>query len=56
MFIIGVLCVKINYDADAQRQHARKHGEGYKIWGKTAKFIKAQYKIKKIPDGRQNGE
>ena len=52
--VIGIISVKINYDADNQRQLARQNGEGYIIWGKPAKFIKAQYKVEKKSESTSN--
>lgn len=41
IFILGAICVYINYDCDRQRVDFRKANGKLKIWGKPAKFIEA---------------
>lgn len=43
LFALGIISVKVNYDADAQRQNARKYGSKYKIWGSPIETIMAEY-------------
>ena len=43
IFTIGVVCVYINYDIDAQRGYIREKNGDVTIWGKKAEFIIAKY-------------
>ena len=46
LLFIGVLSIKVNYDADHQRQLVRKKGPLCKIWGETPKVIVATVTIR----------
>lgn len=43
IFLFGIFNVWANYDADRQRQHFRAMNGNVRIWGKPAKYIKAEY-------------
>jgi len=47
IFVVGAICVYINYDCDAQRANFRKANGKIKIWGKPAKYIEASYSTEK---------
>lgn len=41
IFVLGAICIWINYDCDRQRADFRKSEGRDLIWGKPAKFINA---------------
>ncbi|OGT44530.1 MAG: 7-dehydrocholesterol reductase [Gammaproteobacteria bacterium RIFCSPHIGHO2_12_FULL_38_11] len=41
--ILGIMCVILNYFADAQRQKVRRTEGNCKVWGKTPDLIHAEY-------------
>ena len=43
IFIAGLLCIWINYDADRQRQHFRQTEGKCIIWGRAPKIVRAKY-------------
>jgi len=43
IFVLGALCIWINYDCDHQRYVFRQTNGKCKIWGKDPEFIKAEY-------------
>merc|ERR1712129_166892 len=43
VFLIGVVSIFVNYDADAQKIRVRKAKGKCKVWGRAAKFISANY-------------
>lgn len=47
IFILGAICIFINYDSDRQRVAFRQANGDLKIWGKPAKFITAKYATEK---------
>lgn len=49
IFILGALCIWINYDCDRQRVAFRKANGKLQIWGKPAEFISAEYQTDKGP-------
>lgn len=42
VFLAGVACIFINYDADRQREYFRKHPTA-PVWGKAPQYITANY-------------
>uniref|UniRef100_A0A915J3N5 7-dehydrocholesterol reductase n=1 Tax=Romanomermis culicivorax TaxID=13658 RepID=A0A915J3N5_ROMCU len=44
IFLIGLICIFLNYDCDRQRQQFRASRGRQKIWGKDPLFIEAKYK------------
>jgi len=46
VFIIGILAIYINYEADAQKMRVRKANGKCKVFGKPAKIIRATYVTK----------
>ncbi len=46
MVAFGILCIWLNYQADAQRQRVRDTGGQTKVWGKSPEIIQARYTTK----------
>lgn len=43
VFVIGIVSIYVNYDADAQKMRVREAKGKCKVWGKAAKIITASY-------------
>jgi 7-dehydrocholesterol reductase len=47
IFVLGALCIWINYDCDRQRVAFRRANGKLQIWGKPAQYIAAEYQTDK---------
>jgi len=54
LLLFGLLSLHVNYEADLQRQRARKCDGKLNIWGKPAEIIRAEYKTGESDEVRKS--